>query len=68
MTLFKSDLWTKEPPKGDMFIWAYWDSFKETWQTGLGYWNVSGGWCPHAYGGTPEQVDYSFHPMPEPPQ
>jgi len=64
--LFPSDLWQREPIRGQMFIWAYWDDIKQTWASGLGYWNVSGGWSD-AYGRPPRQADW-FHPMPEPPR
>lgn len=69
--MFPSEHWTKEPPKGEMFFWTYWDADKETWQTGLGYWSVSGHWCDahNGFGGSPHVARATdFHPLPEPPR
>ena len=65
--LFYSKLWTKDPPRGQMFIWAYPKS-DGGWNTGLGYWTVSGEWRD-AYNGNGDAHKRAtrFHPMPEPP-
>ncbi len=64
--------WTKEPPKGEMFIWAYWNDEKRTWQTGLGYWTVTKDKWADAYNGFGSSPHISrathFHPMPDPPE
>lgn len=65
--MFKSDLWSKEPPSEGMFIWAYWSSSKNQWNTGLGYRNVSGGWSDAYSHFVPRNRTIYFHPMPEPP-
>lgn len=65
--LFHSRLWTKEPPRGQMFIWAYRKS-EGGWNTGLGYWTVSGSWCDaYDWNGNSHRLATDFHPMPEPP-
>lgn len=57
--------WVDTPPKGEMFIWAR-PKYDGKWNLGLGYWNVSGGWCD-AYNGITEGA-IRFHPMPAPPR
>lgn len=66
--LFKSDLWQREPIKGEtMFIHTYWDG--KYWQTGLGYWCKDGGWAGSQTGRNGrEHLATHFHPMPEPPR
>jgi hypothetical protein len=55
--------WLKEPPKGEMFVWAR-PNGCDKWDLGLGYWNVSGGWSD-AYGAPPRAT--RFHALPAPP-
>lgn len=63
-------LWLGEPPKGGMFIWAYWDAEKATWATGLGYWTVTPGQWRDAYNwnGNYHELATHFLQMPEPPR
>jgi hypothetical protein len=67
--MFDSDLWTTEAPKGEMFIWTYWCSYRQRWQTGLGYWTVTKGQWADAYGDSDgKRKATHFHPMPKPPE
>lgn len=66
--MFRSDLWSDTPPKGEMFIWV---SPNETggWSCGLGYWTVTEGQWANLNG--PRWRDKSklkYHPMPDPTQ
>lgn len=65
--LFKSDLWTSEPPEGGMFIWAY-RKDDGRFATGLGYWTVTAGqWrCAHEWNADHHKLATMFHPMPDP--
>jgi len=64
--LFASDLWTSEPPEGEIFIWAY-PIPSGGWSTGMGYWTVTKGRWMTATGGAPRgQKGLRYHPMPDP--
>lgn len=65
--MFDSALWTKEPPPGEMFIWAY-KKDDGKWATGLGYWTVTPGqWrCAHEWNRDHHRRATQFHPMPNP--
>lgn len=60
--------WTKTPPPGEMFIWAY-RKDDGGWNIGLGYWTVTSGQWRDAYNwnGNHHTRATHFHPMPSPP-
>lgn len=58
------DKWLREPPRGEMFIWARYNG-DGGWGLGLGYWTMSGGWRDSV--GSDITGATMFHRLPDPP-
>ena len=54
------------PPRGEMFIWTYFEPIDRSWKIGLAYWTVSGTWAD-AYGAPPRRATH-WTKLPPPPK